>query len=94
MTSEEATNTVEETAKMYGLKYRAFSQKDKNNWYGTAGPYFNFMCGFHLRLKELRIGHSNMTVTKTGEATKQFLVEKHGLDWRSHKTVSRREIWS
>lgn len=51
-----------------------------NNWYGTLGPYVDFLCGFGLRMKELRIGHDKMAIMKIDEVTTEFQVRKYGLN--------------
>ncbi|CAG4981328.1 unnamed protein product [Colias eurytheme] len=47
-----------------GLGYKNYGRDEqKDNWYGTFGPYIDFCCGFGLRMKELRLGHDKMPVS-------------------------------
>lgn len=48
------------------------------------GPYIDFFCGFGLRLKELRIGHDKMPVTRADGVTTEFPVRKYGLTGAHH----------
>lgn len=67
-----------------GLEYKKFNDNDDDNWYGTMGPYLDFFCGFGLRLKELRIGHDKMPITRSDGVTTEFPVRKYGLTGAHH----------
>ncbi|CAB3241847.1 unnamed protein product [Arctia plantaginis] len=67
-----------------GLKYEDFSQDDKNNWYGTMGPYLDMFSAYSLRSNELRLGHNNMPITKSNGVHKSLPVSKYGLSGAHH----------
>ncbi|KOB74833.1 Uncharacterized protein OBRU01_04679 [Operophtera brumata] len=67
-----------------GLEYKKFEEADGDNWYGTMGPYLDFFAGFGLRMKELRIGHSKMPLTKHEGSLIEFPVSKYGLNGAHH----------
>nr|AVR52565.1 NP [Photinus pyralis orthomyxo-like virus 1] len=81
---DRAKAIVGECAKRQSLTYKDFSPKDVDAWYGTAGPYINFMCGFGLRLKELRLGHNSMPITKENGVRSAFPVSSYGLEGSHH----------
>jgi hypothetical protein len=71
---KEITITRSEAAKIWkgavqsqGLEYKKMDGSVKDFWYGTMGPYLDFFGGFSLRVNELRLGHSNIPVTKQDE---------------------------
>lgn len=68
-----------------GLEYKNYDKDDKNNLYGTMGPYLNFFGTWGLRLNELRIGHSLMPVSKEADGTARLVeVKKYGLNGSHH----------
>lgn len=62
-----------------GTEWKKYGTEDKSNWFGVSGPYLNFFTGFGLRMKELRIGHSNMPHSKSDDVMKSVPVAKYGL---------------
>lgn len=53
-------------------------------WFGIAGPFSNFLSGFGLRLKELRLGHSEFPVSKDANSTTSYPISKFGLSRAHH----------
>lgn len=79
-----------DAVKENGLEYKNFHKDDKENWYGTMGPYLNFFGTWGLRLNELRIGHSMMPVAKDADGTiKQVEVKRYGLNGSHHILLER-----
>lgn len=74
----------EEAVAAQGLECKRFAEGDQTNWYGTMGPYLDFFCGFGLRMKELRIGHDKMPITRADDVTTEFPVRKYGLNGAHH----------
>nr|QED21507.1 nucleocapsid [Lestrade virus] len=56
---------------------------DGSDWFGIAGPLFNFMTGFHLRWRELRLGHDEIPYQKKNGETSCYPISSFGLK-RSH----------
>lgn len=80
----DATKIIEEAAKDAELEFKRYNMTDKENWYGTAAPYIDFFLGNGLRITELRIGHTNMPISKQNDQTKCFPVEKYGFNGSHH----------
>lgn len=53
-------------------------------WFGIAGPYLNFLTGFGLRIKELRLGHSEFPIKKENNTSTSYPVSKFGLSRVHH----------
>ncbi|CAB3259790.1 unnamed protein product [Arctia plantaginis] len=70
--------------KANGLDYVDFDQEDKANWYGTMGPYLDMFSAYSQRTNELRLGHNNMSITKSNGIHKSFPVSKYGLSGAHH----------
>lgn len=68
----------------FGLEFKKFGDKDKDNWYGTCLPYLDFFLGYGLRINELRLGHSTMPVAKSEGKTEMFPVIKYGINGSHH----------
>jgi len=54
------------------------------DWFGIAGPFSNFLSGFGLRMKELRLGHSEFPVSKDANSTTSYPISKFGLNRAHH----------
>ncbi|CAH2088479.1 unnamed protein product [Euphydryas editha] len=70
--------------KKEGLEYKNYTMDNKENWYGTKGPYFDMFAAFKLRLDELRLGHGTMPITKKDGTHTSFQVSKYGLTGAHH----------
>ncbi|CAB3241777.1 unnamed protein product [Arctia plantaginis] len=70
--------------KANGLDYVDFDQEDKANWYGTMGPYLDMFSAYSQRTNELRLGHNNMSISKSNGIHKSFPVSKYGLSGAHH----------
>jgi len=53
-------------------------------WFGVAGPYCNFLTGFGLRMKELRLGHSEFPFKKNETVSRSYPIHKFGLNRLHH----------
>lgn len=59
---------METAAEELGLKYQSAIGK-KSHWYGTFAPLLTFFSVFMPRVKELRVGHSEMQRGKTTDGS-------------------------
>jgi hypothetical protein len=66
------------------LIYKNYDPQDKENWYGTMGPYLDMFAAYALRVNELRLGHNNMPISKADGVHKSFPVTKYGLSGAHH----------
>lgn len=55
-----------------------------NEWFGIAEPYCYFLTGFSLRLKELRLGHSEFHIKTEGAKSTSYPLSKFGLSGRHY----------
>ncbi|CAG4981850.1 unnamed protein product [Colias eurytheme] len=70
--------------KRNGLVYKDFIPTDKENWFGTMGPYLDMFSAFALRVNELRLGHTKMPLGKIDDTQRFFPVSKYGLSGAHH----------
>nr|AYP67576.1 putative nucleocapsid [Old quarry swamp virus] len=84
LTREEAYKIVETSANQQGLTYAKFKPGDEANWYGIAGPIYNFLSGHALRRKELRLGHNTMTHRKVGQREEVIELKQYGIYGAHH----------
>lgn len=49
------------------------------DWFGICGPYLNFLTGFGLRMRELRLGHSEFPYSKQGGVSNSYSIQRFGL---------------
>nr|QMP82155.1 nucleocapsid protein [Siphonapteran orthomyxo-related virus OKIAV157] len=54
-----------------------------DEWFGIAGPIFNFLTGFNLRWRELRLGHDEIPFKKEDGNVHSYPISTFGLK-RSH----------
>lgn len=66
------------------LIYKNYDPQDKENWYGTMGPYLDMFSAYALRVNELRLGHNNMPISKLEGVHRSFPVTKYGLSGAHH----------
>nr|QMP82240.1 nucleocapsid protein [Coleopteran orthomyxo-related virus OKIAV158] len=55
-----------------------------DKWFGVAGPFLNFLTGFSLRLKELRLGHSEFPFKKSRGQSISYPTSRYGLNRTHH----------
>lgn len=84
MTWEGVCSILSTTHNKFGLSYTRPGLRDTTHWWGTASPFWQFICGFTLRENELRVGHSNFTVRKTAGVESTVAVEAYGLSGAHH----------
>lgn len=84
ITHQDAEKLMRAAADEQNLKFEKYENTDKDNWYGTAAPYLDFFAGFQLRLKELRLGHNVMPISKENGKTKSVPVYRYGLNGSHH----------
>ncbi|CAK9833187.1 hypothetical protein ANTRET_LOCUS9910 [Anthophora retusa] len=70
---------VFETAQEQGVPFAHYTQSSPQNWYGIAGPLLNFLSGFGMRRKELRLGHHQMPLVKRGNQERVVNVTQYGI---------------
>nr|QPL15393.1 nucleoprotein [Hymenopteran orthomyxo-related virus OKIAV171] len=66
-------------AALAGLEFKKYAQDDPGNWYGIANPLLNFLSGFALRRKELRLGHHIMPVGKKNNKEEVVNLSQFGI---------------
>lgn len=76
---ERVHKIVEDRAPKIGIPFGKFEPKDKDNWYGIAGHIFNFLSGFNLRIKEIRLGHNTMPIGKEQGREKAVQLSQYGI---------------
>lgn len=76
LTNDQVMSIWKEKVKSKGFVYKSFGPNDKENWYGTMGPYLDMFSSYALRVNELRLGHNNMPITKENGVHKSFPVPK------------------
>lgn len=84
ITTDKAKEIWLDTAKKAGLDYKSFDAEDKENWYGTMGPYLDMFSAYALRQNELRLGHNNMPMLKKDGKRDVFPVSRYGLSGAHH----------
>lgn len=67
-----------------GLKYEMFDSTNKDNWYGTIGPYLKIFVAFGMRYTEIRLGHDKFPVKKKDGVTTMNFVRSYGLNGAHH----------
>nr|QMP82373.1 nucleocapsid protein [Lepidopteran orthomyxo-related virus OKIAV1731] len=82
--NESAKKVWLNVTKNNALIYKNFDAEDKENWYGTMGPYLDMFSAYSLRANELRLGHNNMPITKSEGKHTSFPVSKYGLSGAHH----------
>nr|QPL15348.1 nucleoprotein [Hymenopteran orthomyxo-related virus OKIAV175] len=68
-----------ENANNNGIPFGKYGQDDPENWYGIANPIYNFLSGFALRKKELRLGHGLMPIEKRDNQEKSVQIAQYGV---------------
>lgn len=79
--SKSVTDILNLTAVKCGLAFGEGmdGQVSGKDWFGICGPYLNFLTGFGLRMKELRLGHSEFPYSKQNNTTSSYSIQKFGL---------------
>nr|QMP82368.1 nucleocapsid protein [Dermapteran orthomyxo-related virus OKIAV170] len=80
MTYEAATKIVLEEATKQKFAYEKSSQQKRVEWYGTVGPYLDFLGTYQLRLRELRLGHLAYPVQKNKDEIREIPITEFGLE--------------
>lgn len=70
---------VLDSARLYEVPFSKYDQRAPDNWYGIAGPLLNFLSGFALRRKELRLGHHQMPLVRKGNQERVVNVTQYGI---------------
>lgn len=55
-----------------------------DSWYGIANPLLNFLSGFALRRKELRLGHHHAPIEKKNNLQKDASLAQYGISGVHH----------
>jgi len=81
---DDAETACKDAATKADLVFKRYQPNDPENWYGTAAPYLDFFTAHGLRITELRVGHKNMPLSKVGDKSTAFQVEKYGINGSHH----------
>nr|DBA44336.1 TPA_asm: nucleocapsid [Cotesiavirus orthomyxi] len=67
-------------AKDFKLEYRKFEKDDQENWYSMASPYMTCLTLFGQRIREQRIGLSQVIIGKADEKPLVTPSQRFGID--------------
>nr|QMP82326.1 nucleocapsid protein [Phasmatodean orthomyxo-related virus OKIAV172] len=81
---EDIYHIVGTVAHEEGIPFGKYENNNAANWYGIAGPLLNFLGGFALRRKELRLGHHTMPIEKRGNIERVVNLAQYGLYGAHH----------
>nr|QPL15316.1 nucleoprotein [Hymenopteran orthomyxo-related virus OKIAV174] len=70
---------VASEAILQGIPFARYENRDPKNWYGIANPLLNFLSGYALRRKELRLGHHVMPIEKRNNQEKDVTLSQYGI---------------